>query len=81
MFKSKEIRLCWCIHVATEVHGEILKITAILKSDVNEYTNPIIDLSSMLFINVFQLFSNEICIYKEYIFNSKQVKNCTRLLG
>ena len=68
MFESNKSKFRWCIHVATEVHGEILKITASLNSDVHEYTNPIIDLSSMLFINAFQLFSNEICSHEECLF-------------
>ena len=51
MFQIKEIRFCWCIHVATEVHGEILNIIASLDGAVHEYTNPVIDLSSMWSIN------------------------------
>ena len=41
-FHRKEGRFCWCIHVATEAHGEILKIIASLDSDVHDYTNPVI---------------------------------------
>ena len=43
IFESKEIRFYWCIHVATDAHGEILKITASLDSDANESTNPVIE--------------------------------------
>ena len=35
MFEIKERRFCWCINVATDVHGEILKIIASLDSDVH----------------------------------------------
>ena len=39
MFDYKENRLCWVINVATEAHGEILKIIASLDSDVYDSTN------------------------------------------
>ena len=47
MFENKEIRFCWCIHVATEDHGERLNIIASLDSDVHEFINPLIEVSSM----------------------------------
>ena len=53
IFESKEIRFCWCIYVATETHGEILKIVASLESDVHEYTNPVIEGSSIWFLKIF----------------------------
>ena len=37
--KRKEIWFCWGIHVATEAHGKVLNIIAILDSDVHEATN------------------------------------------
>ena len=43
MFESKESMLCWCIHVATEAHGEILKIIVSLESDLHEDTNTVIE--------------------------------------
>ena len=46
---SKEVRLCWVIHVATETHGKLLKIVASLNSDVHEAANPVIEVSSMWF--------------------------------
>ena len=43
MFYSKERRLCKGIHVSTETHVNILKIIAMLNSDVNEATNLVIE--------------------------------------
>ena len=43
IFEIKEGIFCWGIDVATEAHGEILKIIAKLESDVNESINPVID--------------------------------------
>ena len=43
MFESKERRFCWCIHVASEAHGDILMIIVSLGSDVHESTNPVIE--------------------------------------
>ena len=53
MFEIKEGRFSWRIHVATEAHGEILKIIAILDSDVHASTNAVIEGSSMLLIKIF----------------------------
>ena len=53
LFEIKESRFCFWIHVATEAHGEMLKIIASLYIDVNEYTSPVIDWYSMWFINFF----------------------------
>ena len=52
IFDIKESSFCWCIHLSTEAHGEILKTTASLNSDVHESTNPVIEVSSMLFFNL-----------------------------
>ena len=60
MFESKEIRFYWCIHVATDAHGEILKITASLDSDANESTNPVIEWFSIFFINFTALLQWEV---------------------
>ena len=64
MFDSKQSRLYWGIHVATETHDETLKIIASMDSDVNDSTNSMIEISSMLFINFFELFSNDICSHE-----------------
>ena len=40
MFDSNKVRLCWCIHVATEAHCEILKTIASLESDGQESPQP-----------------------------------------
>ena len=53
MFESKEGRFCWDIHVSTEAYGEILKTIESLKSDVNESTNPVIEVSSIWFLSLF----------------------------
>ena len=68
MIDSKEIRFCWYIHVSTEAHGEILKIIVSLDSDVHESTNLVIEKSPMWFLDFFQLFSNERCLHKYYLF-------------
>ena len=68
MFESKESRFYWEIFVATEAHGETLKIIASLDSDVPESTIPVVEWYSMWFIYLFWLLSNERCIHKEYIF-------------
>ena len=47
MPESRESRFCWGIHVSTEAHGKILKIIAILNSDVHKGTNPVIEGSSV----------------------------------
>ena len=65
IFERNKRRLCWCIHIATESHFDILKIIASLDSDVHESTKPIIEGSSMLYFNWFQIFSNEMCIHEE----------------
>ena len=65
MFESKKGRLCWWIHIATEAHCEILKIIASLDSGLNKSTNPMILGSSMWFLNLFQLFSNNRCSHEE----------------
>ena len=39
--RAKKNMLCRYINVATEAHGDILKIIAILYSDVHESTNPV----------------------------------------
>ena len=76
MFERNKIKFYWFIHVATEAHGEILNIIASLDSDVQEYNNPVIELSSMLFLNLFQLFYNERCSHEECLF-----KICTHWKG
>ena len=43
MFEINKGRFCWCIHVATEVHSEILKIIASLDSDLHESINLLIE--------------------------------------
>ena len=43
MFESKKICLCWCVHVFTEAHGDILKIIACLDGDVHESTNLVME--------------------------------------
>ena len=43
MFDIKEIRFFWCIHISTKANGEILKIIFSLNSDVNDFTNPVIE--------------------------------------
>ena len=53
MFESKKRRLCWGIHVATETHGEILKIITSFNIDVHESANPLIEVSYMIFLNLF----------------------------
>ena len=63
MFESKESRFCWGIHVSTKVHGETLEIISSLDSGVHESINPVIEWSSMLFINLFQVFSNDKLIH------------------
>ena len=68
MFESKERRFFWGIYVATEAHGEILEIILSLDSAVHDYTNPVIEWSSMWFLNLFQLLSNERCNHKECLF-------------
>ena len=42
IFESNKSRFCWCINVATETHGKILKVISSFNSDVHEYTNPVI---------------------------------------
>ena len=51
MFESKEVRLCWVIHVAYEAGGDILKIIVSLDSDMHESNKSVIEVSSMLFLN------------------------------
>ena len=68
MFEIKEGILFWGIHVSTKEYGEISNIIAILDSDVHEYTNPVIEWSSMWFLYLFQIFFNNICIHEECIF-------------
>ena len=64
MSESKEGRLSWSIHIATEMHGKVLKIMVCLESDVNEATKSVIDRNSMWVFNLFQLFSNNRCSHK-----------------
>ena len=52
---------CSVIHVATETHDKVLNIVASLNSDLHEATNPVIEGSSMLVFNLFQIFSNKRC--------------------
>ena len=47
MSESKEGRLSWSIHIATEMHGKVLKIMVCLESDVNEAAKSVIDRKSM----------------------------------
>ena len=63
MFENKEIRFCWVIHLSTEAHGEILNIITGLNIDMHDSNNPVIEIYSMLFLNLFQLFSNYRCIH------------------
>ena len=49
----KEVRLCWSIHVATEVNDKVLNTIAIFNIDIHEATNPVIEGSSMLVLNIF----------------------------
>ena len=51
MYESKESGFCWGIHVATDTNGKVLKIIAILNSDVLEATNRVIEGSSMRVFN------------------------------
>ena len=72
MSDRKETTFCWGIHVSTETHGKILKNTASLNIDVHEATNPVIEVSSVIFLNLFQIFSNkrfshEECLLKWFI--------------
>ena len=68
MYQIKEGRLCWGIHIATEMHDKLMKIVASLKMDVNENTNPVIDGSSMQSFSLFQLLYNNRCIHEYYLF-------------
>ena len=68
MFESNKSRFCWCIHISSDSYCKILMIIASLDSDVHESTNPVIYWSSMWFLNLFQLFSNERCSHEECIF-------------
>ena len=51
MSESKESGFCWGSHVATDTNGKVLKIIAILNSDVLEATNRVIEGSSMRVFN------------------------------
>ena len=42
-FERKGNSFYWVIHVATEAHGEIVKIKPSLNSDIHDYTNTVID--------------------------------------
>ena len=61
-------RLRWCIHIASEAHGQILKIVASMNIVVHKSTNPVIELSTILFLNLFQFFSNERCSHEDFMF-------------
>ena len=47
MFDIKKGRLCWSIHVDNETDDKVLNIIWILKSDVHDATNPVIEGSPM----------------------------------
>ena len=68
MFESKKYRFYWCIHVSTEAHGDILNIIVSLDSAVHESTKPVVEWSSMWFLNFFQLLSYERCSHEEFLF-------------
>ena len=61
MSDIKESGFYSVIHVATETHDKVLNIVASLNSDLHEATNPVIEGSSMLVFNLFQIFSNKRC--------------------
>ena len=42
MSNIKEVGFHWGIHVATEMHGKVLKIVASFNIGVHEATNPVI---------------------------------------
>ena len=68
MFQSKKVRFCWCVHIATESRCEVLKIVAILDSDGNYSTKPVIQGSSMCFLNFLKYLSNERCSHEGCLF-------------
>ena len=45
--ENKEGRLCWGIHVVTEMHAKVLNIIASLNIDVHEVNNPVVEGSPM----------------------------------
>ena len=57
-----------CIYLATEAHCKILKIIVILYSCAHDYTNPVIEQSSIWFFNLFQLFLNYRCDHEDCLF-------------
>ena len=68
MYESKEIRLCWGIHVSTETHGKVLNIIACLDSDIHEVTNQVIEGYYIWVFNLFWIFSNKRCGNEECLF-------------
>ena len=68
MFERNKSRFCWCNYVSTEPHCDILKVISNLNSDAHESTNPVIYWSSMWFLNLLHLLSNERCSHEECIF-------------
>ena len=66
--ERNEGRFCWGIYVSNETHGKILKIIAILNIDVHEENNPVIEGSSMRFLNFFNILSKKSCSHEDYIF-------------
>ena len=68
IYDSKWNRLYWVIIVSTEMHGKMLNIIASLNSAVHESTIPVIKGYSILFLNLFQLFSNKRCSHDGCIF-------------
>ena len=54
MVKGKEWRFCGSIHVSTNPHGNILKVVACLNGNVYGISYPVIELSFMCPLNLFQ---------------------------
>ena len=67
---SNKCRFYWCIHIATESHGDLLKIITSLNSDMYDSTNPVIDASSMCIPNFLHLCSNDRCSHEECLLKS-----------
>ena len=64
MSERKECNIYGRIHEYTETHGKVLKIISSLNSDVHEATNPVIEVSYMQVIHLFQIFSNKRSIHE-----------------
>ena len=47
IYDSKEVSICWVIHVSNDTHSNILNIVVSFNSDVHEATNPVIEGASM----------------------------------